>query len=178
MTTSPWRFIIKDNRQKTEEYINDPSVDINTHITMENRLSMLHVAISEQKPVIYNAILKHKELEIDTIDCFGKTALHYACANGDKAAIIALIAAGADVNKTNNAGETPFMKACYFLEKDVLTWMLTDIEELNVSCKDCTDRNGLDILKSNLHLKEDLIADTPELQRILDLIVEKMNIAA
>jgi len=123
MTTraiDPWRLVIKDAKHDIYQYLTDNSTDVNRRITMENNLSILQVAISEQKRDIYNMIMKHPQIEVDKQDLFGKTALHYACANGDEQACKDLINHGADINIASIGGETPFMKACYFVEKDLI----------------------------------------------------------
>jgi ankyrin repeat protein len=44
---------------------------------------------------------------------------------------------GADINKQNNAGETPLMKACYFVEQECIWWMVTQkFKDVNVILTD------------------------------------------
>ena len=171
----PWRLVIKDDKTNIYNYLTENSTDVNRRITMENNLNILQVAVSEQKREIYNMILKHPNIEVDRGDLFGKTALHYAAANGDQSACLDLLKAGADANKANIAGETAFMKACYFVEKDLLEWMVVNIPNLDVNCTDCMGRTALDILKSNLNLRDDIPPNDPKLTNILNLIHQKMT---
>ena len=120
-------------------------------------------------------ILKHPKIDVDRGDLFGKTALHYAAANGDESACLDLLNAGADVNKANIAGETAFMKACHFVERDLLGWMIVNRPELDVNCTDCMGRNALDILKSNLNLRDDILPNDQKLTDVLNLIYKKMT---
>ena len=54
----------------------------------------------------------------------GRTALHYASANGCGDLIIALITAGADLNSVTIGGETPLMKAVFFTKVDCVQTLL------------------------------------------------------
>ena len=171
----PWRLVIKDAKHDIYNYLTDNTTDVNRRITMENNLSILQVAVSEQKRDIYNMILKHPNIEVDKKDLFGKTALHYACANGDICATMDLLYNGANVNATNVAGETPFMKACYFVEKNLLEWMLENIQTLDATVTDCMGRNAIDILRSNLNLRDDLQNNDEKITKILNLITLKMQ---
>ena len=47
--------------------------------------------------------------------------------------------AGANINKQNRAGETPLMKACFFVEKNCIEWMLTNIQNLDLTLRDTVD---------------------------------------
>jgi ankyrin repeat protein len=79
----PWKLVIKNQCQEVYQYLTQPNTDPNKRITLENNLNILHVSISEQKHQIASMILKHPALKVDHPDLFGKTALHYAAANGD-----------------------------------------------------------------------------------------------
>jgi len=46
-------------------------------------MTILHVAVSEQKHQIVKMLLSHPSINVEQPDLFGKTALHYAAANGD-----------------------------------------------------------------------------------------------
>ena len=71
-----WRYVIQNkNHQKIGDHINDPATDINAPITMENKLTILHVAISEKYDKTYTMVLKHHEVDVDCKDLFGKTPL-------------------------------------------------------------------------------------------------------
>ncbi len=48
---------------------------------------------------------------VDKRDIAGNTALHWASAHGDEAAVTFLLKAGADVNAVNNTGNTPLLEA-------------------------------------------------------------------
>ena len=144
----PWKNVIKNNKQEIYNFLTEV-VDVNSRITMGNNLNILQVAVSEQKHEIVIMVLKHPSVQVDHPDVFGKTALHYACANGDVVATQILLQKGANPNHQNNAGETPFMKACYFVEKNLVEWMLKNIPTLDVNSNNIMGRNALDILKTN-----------------------------
>jgi len=67
------------------------------------------------------------------------------------------------------------MKACYFVEKDLLEWMIENLANLDVTTLDCMGRNSLDILKSNLNLRDDITMNDEKLQKIVTLIQQKMQ---
>ena len=107
MSADPWKLIIKNQCNDVYQYLTQPETDPNKRITLENNLNILHVAVSEQKHQIVAMALKHPLLKVDHPDLFGKTALHYATANGDETAVKLLLSHGANINHQNFANETP-----------------------------------------------------------------------
>ena len=63
------------------------------------------------KKLLTEEILKLQAVEIDAVDNFGNTALHYACNNSDCQTALKLIEGGTEVNLKNREGETPLGKA-------------------------------------------------------------------
>ena len=49
-----------------------------------------------------------------------------------------LIRAGIDVNSKNNALETPLMKACQFIELEMIRF-LVELPHVEVNCRDLVD---------------------------------------
>lgn len=158
----PYKCIIKNELENLEKLLStDPNLDINAPIS-KNGLTPLMVAVIEKKSLIINLILNQKGLNINLQDTFGRTALHYAAANGDMKTQEKLTREGGLIDAQTNAGETPFMKACFFMEKLTLEFMLKKYHEtMNLDLKDSLGCNSLDILKRNLHL-------TPELDSLGD----------
>lgn len=102
-------------------------------------------SISEEKNEIIKIVLEHPNTNLEAVDMLGRTAMHYAAANGNIEAIKQLLDKGAQINSHNNAGETPLMKACQFIEIDAIEFMLT-IPGINISAEDVV--NYLFISKS------------------------------
>ena len=170
----PWKNVIKNNKQEIYNFLTEV-VDVNQRITMGNNLNILQVAVSEQKHEIVIMVQKHPSVQVDHLDAFGKTALHYACANGDVVATQLLLVKGANPNHQNNAGESPFMKACYFVERNLVEWMLENIPALDVNCKNIMGRSALDILKTNQNLRDGIPPEDPQLKSIIESITLKMS---
>lgn len=171
----PWKLVIKNDCPAVQNYLTKENTDVNKKITMENNMTILHVAVSEQKHQIVKMLLSHPSINVEQPDLFGKTALHYAAANGDYEACQMLQQASANSNAQNCAGETPFMKACYFVEKDLLQWMLENVKDLNQSLMDCMNRSAQDVLSSNLNLKyDDIQVNDPQQVGIINTIKTRM----
>ena len=172
----PWRSVIKDSNDAICQYLNNNTIDVNKSVVIENDLNILHIAVSEKKYQVLNTILSFQpQINVNGLDLFGKTALHYACANGDEQACTDLIESGANINIASIGGETPFMKACYFVEKDLIQFMLEHryFKNLDVNCVDSFGRNALTIQQNNLRF--DIQLNDEKLQRIIKLILQKMN---
>ena len=71
----------------------------------------------------------------------GATALNVAAVLGNAEAANLLIAAGANLEKTNNEGATPLFNAAFFCHPQIVTSLLNEGANINV-----TDRNGIPIL--------------------------------
>ena len=83
-------------------------------------------------------LLQSNIINVNHRDCFGRNALHYAAANGSLEMTDVLIRAGIDVNSKNNALETPLMKACQFIELEMIRF-LVELPHVEVNCRDLVD---------------------------------------
>ena len=110
-----WKLIVKNDVQTFKQIVESKDFDINKTIA-KNGLTPQMIATSEQRREILPIIFSKKP-DINKKDTFGKTAMHYAASNGDISNLDLQIKYGGDINTRNNAGETPFMKACFFSEK-------------------------------------------------------------
>lgn len=86
-------------------------------------LTVLLASISEEKNELTEAVLSLPDTDLDKRDTFGRSAVHYAAANGNIIALKMLLNKGADPNCTNMAGETPLMKACQFIELEAVKFL-------------------------------------------------------
>lgn len=96
---------------------------------------MLLASISEERNEITAIVLQHPQTNIDYRDSLGRSAMHYAAANGNIQAMRMLLARNANVNVLNTAGETPLMKACQFIELDAIAFLL-EIPGIDILAQD------------------------------------------
>ncbi len=115
-------------------------------------LNTFLLAVIEDNEDLTQMLLQSNHINTNYRDCFGRNALHYAAANGSVKMAATLIRAGVDLNSKNNALETPLMKACQFIELDMIRFLL-ELPNVDVNCRDLvasrdqTSRSALDILK-------------------------------
>ena len=79
--------------------------------------------------------IQSKRIQLDYTDLLGRSALHYAAANGNVQMVRLLIQAGIDPNSKNNAGETPLMKACQFIELSTIDFLM-GLPQVDIFCVD------------------------------------------
>lgn len=94
------------------------------------------LAVAEENVDLTLVMLQTGKININSRDIYGRSALHYAAANGNVQLVRILIEIGVNPNITNNAGETPLMKACQFIELGTIEYLLSnpkvDIHARNV----------------------------------------------
>jgi len=117
-----------------------------------------------------------KLVEVDSRDSYGRTALHYACSCGNIDIAGELLAAGAQVNARNHAGETPLLKACGFTEIEMVEYLLaqpnidTTIRDY-VGTADQNNRNAFDIIEISMNVN----ASRPEFRQRLLAVRERLR---
>lgn len=172
----PWKLIIKNRVQDQQKLLIEGNFDINSVVGQGNGMTLLMIAVSEQKLNIIQLILQHPLLNIDQPDFFGKSALHYAAANGDHECIEVLVNAGGNINLQNRAGESPLFKACFFVEKNTIQYMQTNIPQINITLQDVKQRTALDVLKINQNLCDGINSTKDiEVQNIIGIMEEKIK---
>ena len=168
----PWKYVIKNNLKALSSYLLLETTDVNSTISLENNTNLLMNAVSEQKMQIIDLQLQHPLQSINAVDSFGKSAIHYASANGDIETQELLVKHNADINLQNKAGETAFMKACYFVEKETIMWFLEETVEkydLNLNIRNFMGDTAEDILRVTCHLRDDIQINDKELEDIMKL---------
>lgn len=98
-------------------------------------LNSFLLAVAEDNIELALLFIHSKKVDINSKDSFGRTALHYAAANGDVKMVKLLIEAGVDPNAKNNALETPLMKACQFIELYTIEYLMNQ-PQVEISCLD------------------------------------------
>ena len=69
-------------------------------------------------------MLLSKGAQVEAEDIMARRPLHYAAANGNVRVIEVLLAAGADINAFTSGGETPIMKAVFFMRNEAVRSLL------------------------------------------------------
>ncbi|MDK2818705.1 MAG: ankyrin repeat domain-containing protein [Spirochaetota bacterium] len=87
-------------------------LDANKDYILNNKeFSLLHLAVATQDISMIKTTLTYDRLLINMQDMNGCTPLHIAVLTENQAIIEILIRLGADVNRSNNEGETPIFNA-------------------------------------------------------------------
>jgi serine/threonine-protein phosphatase 6 regulatory ankyrin repeat subunit B len=87
----------------------DKGADVN--LTDNTGLTPLMIAAEKGHLTTVQALLSTPGIDIDDKTTDGVTALYFAAINGKEDVVKALIDKGADVNLTDNDGQTPIMAA-------------------------------------------------------------------
>lgn len=98
-------------------------------------VNTFHLSVIEDNINLTKMLISTGSIIIDNTDCFGRNALHYAAANGSTQMAIILMQAGINPNTKNNALETPLMKACQFIELDMIRFLI-EIPIVDIQCRD------------------------------------------
>lgn len=124
----------------------DPNSAITSVAVRKTRqlgLSPFLLAVAEENVDLTYLMLQSGKVFKDSKDMYGRSALHYAAANGNVQLAKLLIDNGADPNILNNAEESPLMKACQFVELGTIEFLLSiptvDIHRRNVVCLSYVD---------------------------------------
>ena len=93
--------------------------------------TLLHLAAMKGNKEVTEEILKRQVVEIDAVDKYGHTALHYVCYNSDCQTALKLIDGGAEVNLKNRKGKTPLHKAAEIGHAELTTTLLEHNADVN-----------------------------------------------
>lgn len=93
--------------------------------TRQLGLSPFLLAVAEENVELTYLMLQSGKVNRNCKDTYGRSALHYAAANGNVELARMLIENGTDPNILNNAGETPLIKACQFIELGTIEYLLS-----------------------------------------------------
>ena len=77
-------------------------------VTDKTGKTLLHIAAANDLRPVVGSLLARQVTHVNAKDKFGNTALHYAAKNARLAVAEMLLAKGADVNRQNTFGKTPF----------------------------------------------------------------------
>ncbi|MDP3267886.1 MAG: ankyrin repeat domain-containing protein [Legionella sp.] len=121
--------------------------------------SPLHQAISRNAFDVVNALLNKTEINIECNDKHGNTPLHYAVEFSTPEMIDLLLKFGADVNASNNKGQTPLHKAASRNNASIVTRLLEE-NKIDVDSRDnrgntplhYAAHKGVAVVKSNTTL--------------------------
>ena len=90
-------------------------LDYSTRIKNKNAL-FNHILLKHDLEFIF-CVIRNKVMDVNMVDENGNTALHHACMDVNNSAISCLINFKADVNKKNNAEDTPLHLLCKAKDK-------------------------------------------------------------
>ena len=113
-------------------------VDINTRISEG---TLLHYFIDRRNEAATQALLSHKDLDINAVDSRGDTPLHIAAYRNNGPLIRQLIEGGGNPNSRNLSMQTPLMKAVTGLAVEAVEELIRDGVDVNA-----TDNNGRTVL--------------------------------
>ena len=105
--------------------------------------TVLHLAAMKENKEVIEEILKRQVVEIDAVDKYGNTALHYVCYNSDCQIALKLIEGGAEVNLKNRGGKTPLHKAAERCHAKLTETLLKHNADVNA-----VDKSGKTALKT------------------------------
>ncbi len=80
-------------------------------VTAKRLILIVRQAGADNMPPDFDSIMK--SADINSKDSEGNSALHYACASGNKNIVRALLSMGANPDRKNNRGETAFYQAAF-----------------------------------------------------------------
>ena len=83
--------------------MNNEKIDVNAE--GEDQRTPLHIAAIHSCTEVAAELMQHKDITIDAVDKFGKTAHHCAAFHGDAEYIKILVKHGADLTIKDNTGD-------------------------------------------------------------------------
>ena len=92
-------------------------------------------------------LLEEYDVDVDFVDNYGDSALHYSAKNGNVAGIRLLLDHNADMNMTNKNGTTPLMISCQ--KKDRIAAVKILLQEYNVNLVDNYGQSALHYAAAN-----------------------------
>lgn len=113
------------------------------------------LAVAEENVELTHLLLQSGKVDTNSRDVYGRSALHYAAANGNVQLARMLIENGMNPNIRNDAGETPLMKACQFVELGTIEYLLS-IPLVDIHCKSVVAWNQEDGEKLSRHSNDAL----------------------
>ena len=81
------------------------------HSTHDDGTSLFHKACQNGNIEMVKYLMTIMTIDIDHIDKYGQTPLFHACIHGKPEIVECLLSQNADVNKTDNRGNTPLLSA-------------------------------------------------------------------
>ena len=108
---------------------------------------ILFHAIINNDVLSVKKLIKDKNIDIESVDNVGRSALGFSCALKNKTIAKILIDAGADVNATDDKGITPLMVAVIVKDADMVKMLLEAGAKTDL--KNNINKTALDIAEFN-----------------------------
>ena len=122
--------------------------DSNINIKDDNNDDSLHLAVLYKRERMLEKILQISNININSVNDLGETALHYAAKNGLNKIAKMLIDAQININFQNYEKKLTALAYCVNLDYNVLAKMLIPISDLNLQ-----DISGNTITHTSIYLK-------------------------
>jgi len=90
----------------------------------EQGCSLLHTAARNGYAALVLLLLSQTEtFDVNDVDKFGRTALHFACMNNVPDVVVCLIKNGASIDKADISGRTAFLYSCLSGNLNMARWL-------------------------------------------------------
>lgn len=103
--------------------------------------------------------LLHLNADVNAQDCFQRSPLHLAAANGHAEVLSLLLHASAHIDAQTSGGDTALMKACFFAHRDAVALLLSS--HADAALTNCEGQTAVDYAE---------IAQSPEIRDLLSRV--------
>ena len=109
---------------------------------------MLSIAIIKNSDIANSLIMRGADVNL--VDAYGSTALHYAAFIGSEIIVQNLLNAGADLNAVNEAEASPLLTAFYQMETNISNSRMQEYEKIvDILIRQGADVNFVDSYRNN-----------------------------